>query len=151
MNLTALFCNHAETGADGRLTIHGVYNELYAPDFPARQDRIVLVGILEWDRTVSGRQPFRFDLKGPDGSVVITVDGHTEVRIASENQPPAKTHFVFPLENLVFTEPGEYFTYVEIGGKTWQGPSLYVAKAPPEQDAANANTGKDQTTKQASG
>ncbi len=137
MSLTALFCEHAETGADGRLTIQGVYNELYATDFPAKQDRIVLVGLWEWDRAINGKQPFRFELQDSKGVPVITVDGHTEVRIAAVNQPPAKTHFVFPLENLVFTEAGEYFTHVEIGGKTWQGPSLYVMKAGPEQDAAN--------------
>ena len=138
MSLTALFCEHAETGADGRLTIHGVYNELYAPDFPAKQDRIFLVVLWEWDRAVNGKQPFRFELRDSNGVPVITVDGHTEVRVAEDNQPPAKTHFVFPLENLVFTEAGEFITHMEIGGKTCQGPSLYVMKARLEQDAADA-------------
>ena len=98
-----------------------------------------MVWIWEWERNLSGKQAFRFDLKSPSGSPVITVDGHTEVREPKSDQGPAKTHFVFPLENLVFTEAGEYLSSMEIDGKTWQGPSLYVMKAPLEQDAANKN------------
>ncbi len=48
MEAVFLFCADAGTGPDGKLSIHGIFNELNAPDFPALQDRIVLVGIVEW-------------------------------------------------------------------------------------------------------
>ncbi len=36
MEAVFLFCADAQAGPDGKLDIHGVFNELYAPDFPAR-------------------------------------------------------------------------------------------------------------------
>ncbi|MCG8434131.1 MAG: hypothetical protein MJA83_08885 [Gammaproteobacteria bacterium] len=136
--MTALFCNNAETEANGMLNIHGVFNELYAPDFPAKQDRIVLVGIVEWQRDVSGREPFRIDLTDPDGDPIFTVDGYTDVKATSESEPPAKTHFILPLENVIFTQPGRYATRIELHGKTFAGPSLHLMKSQPERKTSTA-------------
>ena len=47
MEAVFLFCADAQAGPDGKLDIHGVFNELHAPAFPARQDQMVLVGIVE--------------------------------------------------------------------------------------------------------
>ena len=67
MDAVFLFCTDAGAGADGKLSIYGIFNELHAPDFPALQDRIVLVGIVEWPRDLQGRIPFAVDLTDPEG------------------------------------------------------------------------------------
>ena len=67
MEAVFLFCRDAGTGPDGKMDIHGVFNELLAPDFPAKQDR--MVGQLEekeveWaliiDHSIDGRADLRF-------------------------------------------------------------------------------------------
>ncbi|MCZ6771118.1 MAG: hypothetical protein O7G83_03895, partial [Proteobacteria bacterium] len=75
MNVALFFCESAETVANGKLDLRGIYNELYAPSFPARQDHLMLAGIVEWDHEDHGKQPFKIDLLDPDGTEIFTIDG----------------------------------------------------------------------------
>ena len=50
MELSAFICDDARVTHDGRLDLAGVFNELYAPAFPARQTRLVLVAHVAEDR-----------------------------------------------------------------------------------------------------
>lgn len=129
MNLTLFFCEQAESRADGKLDLRGVYNELYAPGFPARQDHLVLAGIIEWDRADDGRQPFRIDIDDPQQHSIYTISGHTDVDRRSVRRPPARTHLVLPLTDLVFPERGEYSTRVRVKDKTHAGPSLHLMES----------------------
>ena len=73
--LTSAVCDHAAATPDGKLNLHGIFHDLYAPGFPARQDRMTLVLSLEWDRSDAGRHSFRVDVRGPDGRPTLTVEG----------------------------------------------------------------------------
>ena len=126
MNVALFFCESAETVANGKLDLRGIYNELYAPAFPARQDRLILAGIVEWDREDHGRQPFKIDLLDPDGTEIFTIDGHSVVEARPEMRPPSKTHLILPLENLIFQRAGTYPAMVQIRDQTIEGPSLYL-------------------------
>ena len=108
MEAVFLFCTDAGTGPDGKLNIHGVFNELQAPDFPARQDSMVLVGIVEWHRDVQGRIPFAVDLTDPEGLAIFSIAGHTDVEARPESRAPAKTQLILPLEKVMFPVPGHY-------------------------------------------
>ncbi|MFQ6004634.1 MAG: hypothetical protein ACE5OQ_03945 [Woeseia sp.] len=123
-----LFCADAATGPDGRLNIHGVFNELYAADFPARQDRIVLAGVVEWHRDAQGRIPFNMDLAGPDGMSVFTIDGHTDVAPKPDGRAPAKTQFILPLTKVMFPVPGRYRMRMEVDDSELTGPSIYLMR-----------------------
>ena len=101
MNVALFFCEHAQTNPNGKLDLHGIYNELHASAFPARQDHLILAGIVEWNRDDRGKLPFKIDLMDPDGSEIFTIDGHTEVDARPPTRPPAKTHLILPLENLI--------------------------------------------------
>ena len=128
MRVVALFCDDAATDEYGKLSIHGVLNELQASDFPARQERMVLVVVAEWDRAEHGRIPFRIDLFGSDDEPVFTVDGHTDVEHPSGLGAPAKTQLIMPLENVLFVRPGRYLVRLTFGEQTHEGPSLYLKK-----------------------
>ena len=65
MELNALICGDARLSHDGKLELSGVFNELYAPAFPATQARIVLVAMLVWDAGEQGKLLFTIDLVGP--------------------------------------------------------------------------------------
>jgi hypothetical protein len=132
MEFTALFCDNAETCDRGKLHIHGVFDELYAPGFPARQDCVYLAGIVHWDRADHGRYPFRIDLVDPSARPIFTIEGFTDVESRSDQQPPAKTHLVFPMQNLVFISAGRYRLLATINDEQHHGPSLHLMQASAE-------------------
>lgn len=129
MEVTALFCDQASISDTGKLDIQGVFNELQAPGFPARQDRLVLAGVVHWDRDDEGQLPFRVDLTHPDGHAVYSVDGHADVKPRPEPEPPPKSYLVLNLEKVMFTAPGQYRVRASIKGREFAGPSLFLTRA----------------------
>ena len=129
MEAVFLFCADASAGPDGKLSIHGIFNELNAPDFPALQDRMVLVGIVEWQRDVEGRIPFAVDLNDPDGVSIFSVEGHTDVEARPSSRAPAKTQLILPLKNVMFPVPGHYRVRININGTELPGPSMHLLRS----------------------
>ena len=126
MKLTLFYCDKALNRSDGKLDIEGVFNELYAPGFPARQDHIVLAGTIEWDRTDDGTQPFQIEIDDPEGKTIFTISGRTDVDARPQRRPPARTCLVLPIEKLTFPEPGDYQSRVRIKDMLLPGPSLHL-------------------------
>ena len=124
--LASALCDHAVASADGKLELRGVFHDLYAPGFPARQEQMFLVLAVEWDRTDEGRYAFRIDVTGPGGRPTLTVEGESQVTTRPADRPPPRTRLVMPLEKVVFPVPGRYDFQVMLKGRTLQGPTLYV-------------------------
>lgn len=122
----ALVCDDARTTPEGKLDVHGVFNDLYAPGFPAKQQHMVLVLTLEWGRTDSGRILFKVELTDPAGRPTLTVEGQTEVDLRPADRPPARTRLILPLEEVVFPTAGRYQFNVKVKGRTFAGPSLHL-------------------------
>ena len=129
-------CEDARPTPDGKVDVHGVYHDLAAPGFPAQQDLLVLVLVLEWGRDDHGRYLFKADLEDEDGKVSVTVEGETEVHMPDPDHPPARSQLVMPLEKIVFPKAGQYQFKVRVKGQTFDGPSLYLMEAP--EDGAEA-------------
>ncbi len=129
MEAIFLFCKDAAAGPDGRLNIQGVFSELYASDFPARQDRLVLVGVIEWERDAQGRIPFKIDLTDPDGDPVFSIDGHTDVESRPMNSAPAKTHLVLPMEKVMFPVAGQYRARFSANNEKILGPRMHLIRS----------------------
>lgn len=127
-------CDGAHATPEGKLELHGVYHDLAAPGFPAQQDNLVLVLVLEWDREDHGRFRFRADLEGEDGKPSLTVEGETEVRVPEPGSPPARSQLIMPMEGVVFPRPGQYDFRVKVKGQTLRGPGVYLMEVP---DASN--------------
>jgi len=129
MEALFLFCTDAGTGPDGKLSIHGIFNELQAPAFPARQDLLVLVGIVEWQRDVHGRIPFTVDLVDPEGLAIFSIEGHTDVEVRPQSKAPAKTQLILPLKNVMFPAPGHYRVRININATELAGPSMHLIRS----------------------
>ena len=129
MEAVFLFCTEAGAGPDGKLNIHGIFNELRAPDFPARQDKMVLVGIVEWQRDLEGRIPFTVDLTDPDGMAIFTIEGHTDVEARPLSKAPARTQLILPLKNVMFPAPGHYRVRININDTELMGPSMHLMRS----------------------
>ena len=129
-------CEDARTTPDGKIDVHGVYHDLAAPAFPARQDRLVLVLVLEWDRADHGRYLFKADLEDEQGKASLTVEGETEVHRPLPDHPPARSQLILPVEDVVFPRAGQYAFQIRVKGQTLQGPSIFLMEAP--DDSASA-------------
>ena len=129
MEAVFLFCTNAGVGPDGKLSIHGIFNELRAPDFPALQDKIVLVGIVEWQRDLEGRIPFTVNLADPAGISIFSIEGHTDVEARPPSKAPAKTQLILPLKNVMFPVPGHYRVRININGTDLSGPSMHLLRS----------------------
>ena len=138
--ILTLLCDSARTTADGKLDMHGVFNDLFAPGFPARREKMMFVAGIEWDRKDSGRFQFKVDLVDPSGRPAMTLEGHTDVDERPENRPPARTWLIMPLENVVFTGPGRYRFAIRVKGTDLNGPALHVFPADEEHEAAGQET-----------
>jgi len=134
--LLTLVCDDAGLSPDGKLDFHGVFNDLYAPGFPAKQDRMVLVVVVEWDRQDEGRHRFRVDLQDDDGKPTLSVEGYSDVDRRPDDRPPPRTRLVLPLEEVVFPRPGAYRFQIRIKGQSYPGPSLYLVEADEAPDPA---------------
>lgn len=125
----AVLCDDARVSPDGKLDVHGIFNELSAPGFPAKQDQMVLVVSVEWGRADQGRYQFRVDLMSPEDKPVLTVEGHTDVDLRGAERPPAQTRLIMPLTEVIFPVPGRYHFQIRVKGKKVGGPSLYLSSA----------------------
>ena len=132
----SLVCEGAEVRPDGRVDVMGVFHDLAAPGFPAKQARLVLVTVIEWGRADEGRNKFCVDLTTPDGRKALTVDGHTEVARVPQDRPPPRTRLILPLEDVIFPVPGSYRFEIRVKGRRFRGPSLFLIAGDPAESSA---------------
>src|SRR5262245_14672965 len=131
MNLILAFaCDEARIREDGKLDVTGVFNELGAPDFPAVQESMTVVFIIEWSALEAGSQPLRADLIDDSNQMILTIQGHTEVDRRTPGQPPAQTRVVLPLEQVPFPHAGRYRFRLTAGNNTTETLPLFVATRP---------------------
>ncbi len=129
MNLTmAVICDEARERPDGRFDIVGVYSELSAPGFPAIQERMTVVFVIEWAVEEAGTQVLRADLTDADGQRILTIEGETEVSRRAGDRPPAMTRMIMPLEQVIFPRAGRYRFDLVAGGDVHPACSLFVGQ-----------------------
>lgn len=137
--LLSLACEDARERPDGRLDFIGVFDELQAPGFPAAQDRMTVVFVMEWAPADQGRKEFRADLLDADDARVLTIEGHTDVAgpdgLAGGNGPAGpsgrpKTRLVMPLERVIFPHEGEYRFVLQVEDHRVEAFSLLVSERP---------------------
>lgn len=141
MDLQYVFlCDAAGEDTNGKLDVKGIFHDLLAPGFPAVQERMVLVLVIEWGTKDQGRYNLKAEMVGPDGAVVLTVDGHSDVDARPAERPPARTRLIVPLEKVVFPRAGKYHLRVIVKGERFRGPSLYLLET---EGAAAADAARD--------
>jgi hypothetical protein len=113
--LYAAVCEDATMRGDGRMDLHGIFHQLYAPGFPAKQERVTLVVVIEWESEERGRIAFGIDLLDPSGAPALSVSGHSDVDDAAGGEGPPQTRLVLPMEGVVFPMAGSYEFELRVG------------------------------------
>jgi hypothetical protein len=126
-------CEAARERPDGRIDLVGVFNELSAPGFPAMQDRMTAVFVVEWSEEDAGRQPLRADLLDDSDRKVLTIQGHTDVDARAPDRAPAQTRLIMPLERVIFPAAGRYRFQLVAGGDAVDACSFFVGSGADEE------------------
>ena len=113
--LYAVTCEHAEPRQDGRLDMHGIFHQLFAPGFPAKQERMVMALAIEWDEEGEGRREFKIDMMDPSRSPCLTISGHTDVSPRRAGEAPPQTRLILPMEEVIFPVVGTYLFELLVG------------------------------------
>lgn len=127
--LLALACEDARERPDGRLDFVGVFDRLQAPGFPAAQERMTVVFVMEWSPSERGRKEFQADLVDARDQKVLTITGHTDVAPASDEPERPRTRLLMPLEKVVFPHAGDYRFVLRVGDESAEAFSLNVSRA----------------------
>jgi hypothetical protein len=128
--LYALVCEHAHERPDGRLDVHGVFHQLYAPGFPAQQDRMTLAVAVEWEESERGKIEFSIELVDPSRAPALSITGHTEVAERQPFQGPPQTRAILPLDGAVFPTEGTYVFELVVNGERTRLTPLHLIKDP---------------------
>jgi hypothetical protein len=126
--LYALLCEDAHDRHDGRLDVHGIFHQLYAPGFPAAQDKLTLAVAVEWEPAERGTIEFSIELMDPSRSPVLSITGHTEVGEQLPLQGPPQTRVIMPLENVMFPAEGTYTFELVVNGDRQRIAPLHLIK-----------------------
>ena len=123
-------CESARERPDGRLDLSGIFNDLSAPGFPAMQERMTVVFVVEWEADETGELPLRADMIDEGGRKLLTIQGHTQVDARGADRSPPQTRLIMPLEKVVFPRPGRYRFELVAGGHAADACSFFVGQAP---------------------
>ncbi len=134
----SLACDNARVRSDGKVDVVGVFDSLYAPGFPAVQERMTALFVLEWDPGEEGRYEFSADLLDDDDTKVLTIEGHTDVEARPPDRAPARTRVIMPLERVVFPHPGRYRFVFKVGGRSRPAFSLFLGTQSADADPTAA-------------
>lgn len=123
----ALVCEEARERPDGRIDFIGVFDALLAPGFPAMQERMTVVFVIEWADDELGMQALRADLVDSRERKVLTIEGHTEVtprRDARDSGP--ETRLIMGIDRVVFPAAGRYDFQLLAAGQMRKACSIHV-------------------------
>ncbi|MGH7445999.1 MAG: DUF6941 family protein [Longimicrobiales bacterium] len=122
-------CESAHERPDGRLDLSGIFNELSAPGFPAMQEHMTVVFLVEWESGETGELPLRADMIDESGRKLLTIQGHTQVEARGNDRSPPQTRLIMPLDKVVFPTPGRYRFELVAGGDVADACSFFVGAA----------------------
>ena len=124
--LYSVIAEDAQLRSDGRMDVHGVFHELYARGFPARQDRLTLVTTIEWAADERGAIDFSVNLLDPDRAPVLTINAQTQVEDEYAVHRPARTQMAIPIDGITFPRTGTYEFELTVGDHKQPLTTLYL-------------------------
>lgn len=111
----AVLCDYTTLSLEGKLSVLGIFDNINAPQYPARHPRIDLALRLQCKTEDIGlRHPIRIDLIDEDGLLLSRSEGSIDV--ATDLAEPPTISLVHTFENLVFPKPGRYVVHVFLSG-----------------------------------
>jgi len=137
--LYSFVCEFARGRQDGRVDAEGIFHELRAAGFPAKQKDLFFVAVMEWGPRERGTIPFSIDILDPAGRTYLRdhggekvriADGSTEVRDFGPQHGPPLTPFILPIQNLPFLSAGTHQFLITVNGVKIKAAQLHLVEVP---------------------
>lgn len=111
----AVLCDYANVTREGKLNIMGIFDTIFAANFPARHTAMNLVVRLVADPPEFGKtQTVSIQLMDEDGKKMF--EAEAEMVPQGQGPSPANVDQILGLGNLVFPKPGNYCFSIVING-----------------------------------
>jgi hypothetical protein len=106
-----LICDYALTGADGRLSVIGIFNNINFQTLPAAYPQFFVVLVLNLER---GTHPVHLGITNPVGQQLLPEAQPVDVQV---DVPGAETNLVIGFNNVQFERPGIYQVQLFVSGR----------------------------------
>jgi len=133
----ALIADAANVSQEGKLNILGIFDTIWAREFPVRHAAMVFVLRVKADFTDQGSHTLEVRLLDADGEQLFKAEGPIQVPGSAPGRP-VKPHVIIGLSGVSFRSPGDYSFEVMIDGHHLKSVPLYIMEAPaaPEERLA---------------
>jgi hypothetical protein len=125
----ALIADAANVSQEGKLNILGIFDTIWAREFPVRHAAIVFVLRVKADFTEQGAHTLEVRLLDADGEQLFRAEGPMQVPGSAPGRP-VKPHVIMGLSGVSFKTPGDYSFEVTIDGHHVKSVPLYIIEAP---------------------
>lgn len=134
----AVLADHANISREGKLNILGIFDTIFARDFPAIHPQALLIVRFEADISEAGsKKPIEIRLIDEDGAVILTVTG--EVTLGKpEPGEIMQANALLTLTNIVFPHPGRFTFKIHVN-QEYKGEVALRVQQPREQSALSKN------------
>ncbi len=136
----AVIADAANVSQEGKLNILGVFDTIWARDFPVRHTTMVFVLRFLADFTEQGDHSLEVRLMDADGAQLFKAEGPLKVTGGSPGRP-IRPHVIMALNGVTFDQPGDYSFEVMLSGKHVRSVPIYVVE-PPSTPFPGPETGK---------
>lgn len=125
--MTAL-ADTAEVGAGDKLSVHGVFDTIFAEEFPAVHEKMVLVVRLLFDpEDADSERLVRIRLVDHHGRRLFEQQTRAQIGQIPPGDAPA-TNLIYQLTNTTFHGPGRYRVLIDAGRSHVRIPFRVVAR-----------------------
>jgi len=125
----AVVADAANVSQEGKLNILGVFDTIWARDFPFRHASMVFVLRVRADFTDQGLHQLVVRLMDADGGQLFKAGGPLKVP-GGEPGRPIKPHVIMGLSGITFQKPGDYSFEILVDERHMKSVPLYVMQAP---------------------
>lgn len=125
----AVIADAANVSQEGKLNILGVFDTIWAREFPCRHAVMVFVLRVRADFTDKGAHQLEIRLMDADGAQLFKAEGPLNVPGGPPGRP-IKPHVIMGLGGISFPRAGDYSFEVMIDGRHLKSVPLWVMEAP---------------------
>ena len=128
----AVLADAANVSREGKLNIFGIFNRLWAVNFPAQHPQMQLVMVFEADSGEAEQKKIvNVQLMDADGKKILAIEGEFTLPKAQAGHPIRINH-ILPLPGIPLPGSGDYEFTVLVNGETKAHVPFSVAQARPE-------------------
>lgn len=125
-------CDFAKA-ENGKMTIVGTFDGVFAHQAPAIHQMCALAIVMQFEKIEEGNKNVRLSFIDTDGkSIMPTLDAQIPVRISPE-ESHATVQFVLLIQQIKLPRFGEYSIDLAIDGRQEASTPLYLRRVPQQQ------------------